>query len=139
MPKLEVALTSYLTADGSEVAAMVGDRVFPVKVPEGAKLPCISWRRVSASRQYTHDPYDTTDAWVTARVQFSCWATTPLDAIKVGEAVMLALSGYEGDMAGQLIGSSDGVLEMDDYQTEQKLFRRVVDFIISYEDDLHSS
>lgn len=137
MPQLEEVLSTYLLADEG-VAAMVEDRVYPVKVPEGAKLPCLSWRRVATTRQYTHDPYEATDAWVTARVQFSCWGVTPLDAIKVGEAVMLALSGYEGQMSGQLIGSSNNVQEFDDYVPQQKIYRRLQEFNISYEDALPS-
>jgi len=68
-------------------------------------------------------------------VQFSCWSTTPLEAIKAGEAVLLALSGYDGDMAGQQIGSSQAEFELDDYQPGVKLYRRLVDFIITYEED----
>lgn len=139
MPKLEAALYDYLS-DDSEVASHVGDRIFPVRLPEGVKLPAISWTRVSASRLYTYDSFEETAAFVRARIQFNCWATTPIQAMEIGEAVLKALSGYNGIMAGtQQVDSSFAVLEMDDYETGAKLYRRILDILLSYSDDLATS
>ena len=134
MPVLESALFTYLSADPG-VSALVGTRIYPVRLPEGTVLPAIAWQRISATRLYTHDSFEDTRAFVNARVQFSCWSNVPIEAIQVGEAVLLALSGYNGDMAGVLIGQSSADLELDDYQSDVKLYRRLVDFMISYEDE----
>lgn len=138
MPNLEAALFDYLTADPG-IAGLVGDRIFPLRGPEGVQLSYIAWQRVGAQRLYTYDDFEDTSAWVRARIQFSCWAVSSIEAMRVGEAVLLALSGYDGDMAGQLVGSSFAVLEMDDYEPATRLYRRILDFSISYEDDLVGS
>lgn len=134
MPKLEEAVYGYLSGEPG-VAALVGDRIYPGRVKEGATLPAISYQRISANRTYTYDSFADTSAWVRARVQFNCWSNTPLQAIEVGEAVLLALSGYSGDMSGEYIGQSSAELELDDYDGPTKLYRRVVDFFITYEDE----
>jgi hypothetical protein len=59
--------------------------------------------------------------------------------MQVGEAVMLALSGYGGQMGGQLVGASFNVLEIDIYEPEAKMYRRTLDFQIMYEEDLTPS
>lgn len=133
MPTLETALFTYLSTD-PDVSSLVGNRIYPYRMPEGCQLPCISWRRVGASRIYTHDSFDETAPWVAARVQFDCWAITALEAVRIGEAMLLALSGYAGDMSGQLIGASSAELEMDLYEDQTKLYRRVLDFRLMYED-----
>lgn len=138
MPKLEAALFEYLTADPG-ISDLVGDHIYPVTLPVKSPLPAIAWNRVGAQRLYTYDDFEDTAAWVRARVQFNCWATTAAEAMRIGEAVLLALSGYEGDMAGQFIGASFNVLEMDTYESVTKLYRRTLDFSISYEDDLSVS
>jgi hypothetical protein len=143
MPILETALYNYLTGDAG-VAALVGDRVYPVRIPPGTNaqptpLPAISFQRITASRTYTYDSFADTSAWVRARVQFSCWSHSAQEAIEVGEAVLLALSGYNGDMSGKVIGQSSAELELDDYDAGGKLFRRVVDFFIYYEDESAAS
>ncbi len=137
MPKLEVALHDYLSAD-TGITALVGDRIYPSRLKEGSVIPAISWNRVSARRIYTFDAFEDTDAWAQARIQINCWAYTPLEAMEIGEAVLLALSGYDGDMSGQLIGSSFADNEFDLYEATPKFHRRILDFIISYEDDLAS-
>lgn len=135
MPQLEAPLYSYLTADPG-VSALVGTRVFPNIPPEGTILPAVSYRRISDQHLYTYDAFGVGEAWTSARVQFDCWDQTMLGAIQVGEAIMAALSGYSGDMAGQLIGSSFAITEADFYEPQTKLHRRTMDFRIAFEDDL---
>jgi Protein of unknown function (DUF3168) len=138
MPKLEMALFEYLSNDPG-VSALVENRIYPNKLKEGCNIPAISWNRVSARRIYTHDSFEDTDAWVQARIQINCWSNTPVEAMEVGEAVLVALSGFEGDMSGQLVGSSFADNEFDEYQAPTKYHRRIMDFLISYEDDVDAA
>lgn len=137
MPKIEAALYSYLVTEPT-VSALVSDRVYPFRLPEGTALPAIAYQRISAQRTYTFDAFGT-PAWTRARIQFSCWGSTALEAIEVGEALLLSLSGYEGDMSGELIGSAMAEFELDDYQSQDRLYRRLLDVFISYEDDAYAS
>jgi hypothetical protein len=132
---LKEVLLPILLADGG-ISAAVDDRVYPRRLPEGATLPAISWFRVSTQRIYTYDPYEATDAWATARVQFNCWSRSEEEADRVGEAVLLCLSGYGSTLGGELIGSSFAVNDLDLYDSEVEIFRRVLDFYISYEDSI---
>ena len=134
MPKLESALYDYLSADPL-LSSLVSDRIYPLRLKEGTVLPAIAWQRISAQRTYTHDAFVDTAPWVRARVQIACWSNTALGAIEVGEAVMAALSGYTGDMEGEYIGSSTAELELDDYEPTTRLYRRLVDFFITYEEE----
>lgn len=135
MPAFEHAVFDYLSGDPG-VAALVGERIYLNRLAEKALIPAITYHRVDAPRTYTFDAFEDTDAWVQARVQFNCWSNTPDEAMTVGEAVLAALSGYDGDMAGQLIGSSFAVNEFDIYEAPTRYHRRILDFIISYEDAL---
>lgn len=138
MGKLDTALFDYLTTDpGFE--SLVGDRLFPIRIPEGAGLPAVTYARVSAQRTPDYDPFDVTHAFVRARMQFNCWSRLAEEAMEIGEAVLLALSGYGGDMGGQLVGATFAVLEQDTYEGISKLYRRSLDFIILYEEDLTPS
>lgn len=132
---LENALFAYLSTD-PQLSSLVEDRIFPIRMPEGTVLPAVTYARVSSSRTYFYEKFEDTDPFTRVRVQFNCWSNIADQAMEVGEAVLLALSGYDGDMAGQLIGSSFNVLEQDQYEGDAKLFRRILDFHIMYEDDL---
>ena len=139
---LEQAVFDYLSEDPT-LSALVGEgddaRIYPFRVPEGKALPAISFSRVGANRTYTYDPFETTNAFVRVRLSFHCWSERPEVAMEVGEAVMLALSGYGGQMGGQLVGASFNVLELDMYEAESKMYRRTLDFHIMYEEDLTPS
>lgn len=134
----ESRFADYLLGDDG-ISALVFDRVYPTRLPEKTTLPAITWHRVSANRQYTFDTFDDTDPWVQARVQLNCWGRDALEAMDVGTAVLAALSGFEGDMGGDLIGSSFAVDEFDIYDAPTKYHRRILDFMISYEDEQAAS
>lgn len=131
MPKLEEALFDYLSNDAG-VSNIVAQRIYPVRLPEKSLIPAVSWLRVSANRLYTYDTFENTDAWVRARIQFNCWDYSAVGAMELGDAVMKALSGYYDEF----IGSSFSINELDVFEAPTKFHRRILDFLISYEDDL---
>lgn len=131
MPVLETPLFDYLT---TALAAEVDDRIYPKRAPEGSVLPYITYERVSSQRSYTHDPFPDEMAWVRARVSFACVAQTMLGAIDIGEALVEALSGYHGDMEGLDVGKADVLTEFERYDEQTKLYRRIVDVLIDYQD-----
>jgi Protein of unknown function (DUF3168) len=132
--QFEVSLFEYLSTD-ADLSALVGTRVYHGRLPEKAVYPAVSWGQVSARRGYDHDPYPDSHAWVTKRVQFNCWHPAIETAAEVGEAVIAALTNYSGDMEGQLIGSSFVENELDSYDATFKIWRRIVDVMVSYQDE----
>lgn len=138
MPAFEEAFTAYLLDDPG-IAAAVADRVNPMRLPEKSIIPAISWHRVSAAREYTYDPFPDEHAFTTARIQIDCWAYTAMEAMDVADAVLAALSGYDGDFGGEFLGATFAVNEFDTYEAPTKLHRRILDFMVSYEDALTAS
>ena len=127
MPVLEASLFTYLSGE-------LFDRVYPVLAPEGAKLPFVTYQRITTERTYAHEPFADTLPWVSTRVQFTVWATSMVEAATVGESLVAAVSGYEGDMDGTRLGSAFVVAELDDYRPEFKLYRRIVDVAFGYQE-----
>ena len=95
MVRLGEALFSYLT-NNSGVSALVGDRVFPVIVPQDVARPAIAYFKVS-------DPPGRTFGrrfFARPRYQFNCWGTSYETARAAGDAVKAALENYAGMMGG---------------------------------------
>lgn len=137
---LAEAVFDYLSNDPG-VSALVGDRIYPFRLPEKIVVTPgvpgfigVTWQQVSAGSTPTFDPVEEYDTWISARVQFNCWAYTGDGAMTLGEAVLAALSGYDGSIGGDLIQSSFLVNELDIYEVPTKFFRRILEFQISYED-----
>jgi hypothetical protein len=131
---LAEALKSYLTND-SEISAFVSERVYSMRLPEKSTIPAISWHQVSGrDAAPTYDAAEDYSTWISARIQFNCWGRSGDQAMNLGEAVIAALSGYDGSIGGDLIQSSFLVNELDIYEVPTKLYRRILDFQISYED-----
>lgn len=86
------ALYALLTAD-TAVAALVAARVHPGFLPQGATLPAIAQTRISGQDV---DTLAGSNGLAHARIQVSCWAATYAGAAALGDAVRLALHGYQG-------------------------------------------
>ena len=75
------------------LAALVTARIYPIYLPESATLPAITYQIISKSDVNTADgPV----GLVTQRIQFTCFATTYIDAIALATAVRAAIGGYSG-------------------------------------------
>lgn len=74
------------------VAALVGTRVYPVRVPQGKPLPAVAYQQIGG----TSKPCDSYGRY---RYQLSCFADTYTSVVQLSSAVEQALSGYEqGDI-----------------------------------------
>ncbi len=82
----------------SGVASLIGDRIYPVRAPQGWLRPYIVWQRSSIERQQL---YCGADGVTLGEYQFSCYGTTYEQASDVHEAVrnsMQDFSGFMGDV-----------------------------------------
>lgn len=90
------ALAELLMADPA-VSALVGDRIFPRLLPDGATFPAIVITKVSGGGTYTNGG-DT--GLETARVQIDCYSADGASAvIELKTAVRRKLSGFRGGPA----------------------------------------
>lgn len=130
MPDLGPIIFEYLS---TELADMINTRVYPGKLPEKVTFPAIAWHKVDARRDRGYEPFEEFEAFVFVRVQFDCWGRTYDEAADLGNALLGALSGYGGVMAGTLL-TAHPINEFEDHDSLVKKFRRVLDFEVTYQD-----
>jgi len=129
---LAETIFTYLS---DELSGVVNTRVFPGKLPEDVTFPAIAWHEISARRDRSYEPFDEFEAFVFKRVQFDCWGRSYDEAADLGNALLGALSGYGGLMAGTLL-TAHPMNEFEDHDSLIKKYRRVLDFEVTYQDDV---
>lgn len=114
----ETALRNILLAD-SAVMNLVGNRIYPLVLPENAALPAIAYAVVNESRAHAMlEPVPLRE--VTLAVQ--CYAKTYSQARALADAVTAALDGYRGALgdgyAGIVVdrGITQYHADVDEYQ-----------------------
>lgn len=114
-----------LAADAG-VAALVGTCIYSGPLAQETALPAIGFGRISRVVDYTQGGPSTLED---GRFQFDCWAATHVGAITLAKAVRAAFEGRT------MLGVSFVENEIDDKDTETGNWRRVLDMMISYEED----
>jgi uncharacterized protein DUF3168 len=89
---LGAALRAYLL-DDVQIAALVGNRVYPLRLPQKVTLPAIVLTRISGLR-FAH--LRGADALARPRYQVDCWAATHDAASRLGALCRQRLNGYTG-------------------------------------------
>lgn len=84
----------------SGVSSLIGDRIYPLRAPQGALRPFLVWHRQSVDRQQL---YCGTDPAVLAEYLFSCYGITYQQAEDVHEAVRNAMQDFSGLMGAVLV------------------------------------
>jgi len=128
------ALYSYLSSYAG-LTALVGNRIYPLILPQGVTLPAVTYTQISGPRVHCMG----SDPGLThPRFQVSVWAESYSDMATVAAQVRAALQDYSGTMGGD-----DGVVvqrifledETDrNFEPNTKTFRRDLDFIIWHEE-----
>jgi Protein of unknown function (DUF3168) len=70
------------------ITALVGTRIYPVRLPPDPTLPAIHYKFVGGSSQATQDTLGSQRS----RAEVSCWGATYSDAVTLRAAVVAALS-----------------------------------------------
>ena len=133
MTDLETGIATYLEGYAGLVA-LIGDRVFPTRIPQGETIPCLTFQRISTPRILTHDTSGATGDLTSPRFQFDAWATTGKVAKSITDQVRAALNGKKGVIGGVTIRAALAQDEAPDYIPEAKLHRSRSDYIIWYEE-----
>ena len=120
---IEIEVYKYLSQYAG-LTALVGDRIYPMILPQDAVLPAVTCEKISGQRINTKfGPA----GLVRARIQVSCWAKGYLVAKQVAEQVRLALAGFPG-------GTVYLENEVDLYEEGTGIYHVPVDFTIWYEE-----
>jgi hypothetical protein len=130
-------LRAHVIADAA-VMAMVGDRMFPVKLPQNVLYPALSYNQVSGVR--TYDLCGPTGR-VRPRITINSWAETYADARDLAHAVRKAIEGFTGTMGGSpgtpiANVTLDNEVDLDEPEAGLVgVFRVMQDYLLSYEED----
>jgi hypothetical protein len=126
------ALRSFLLADAAIVAVIV-DRVYALRIPQGIKSSSIVVTRISGPGDYhLQGP----SGLMSARIQVDAWATTADAATTLANLVKDRLDGYRGTVGtGGNIITVHGVFVADlreDYDDDAELYRSGRDYFVHH-------
>lgn len=127
---LEVELRTYTLA-GVAVAGLVGTRMHARVLPQSPTLPAIVYQRIDTRR--LHDLAGP-DGLPRARMQLTCWGSTPAAAYSVAAAVRARLDGTRGTWGSLTIGACLCVGERDLDDPEAGRSGVALDFMIQYQE-----
>jgi Protein of unknown function (DUF3168) len=134
MKDLRPALVEYLLAD-TNIAAAVGDRIYPVIMKQGVMNTSIVYNRISGFGESTYSG----PAWITRpRYQLDSYATRADAAAALADLIKQRLEGFSGVMGtgGQAINVLgifyDG--EHDEYDPDARMYRVRRDYFVWFQD-----
>ena len=126
-------LFAYLSATLS-----VGDRVYPLTLPQGAVLPAVVYQLVGGEGPlHSHgDAHDGTgpaaSSYQRSRVQLGCWADSAREAEVLAAEVERAVDGFTGSWGDLPIASVLVDVSLDDHRPDVGRYRRIVDLVVQW-------
>ena len=129
MTTLEEGLISYLSSYAT-LTALISTRVYLMRIPQDATLPCLVVQRISTPRMLTMDSSGATGDLAYPRFQFDAWADLVATAKPITDAVRAALNGKTGTMGGVTIRAALVDEEVPEFDPGTKLYRSRSDYII---------
>jgi len=134
MATLEEGIVAFLIADAS-VGAVVDNRIYPMMIPQGATLPCITFQRISTPRIVTHDSSGATGDLISPRFQFDAWGVTQKSVKEISDVIRKVLHGKTGALAGGVsIRAALADAEEPEFDPDSELYRSRSDYIIWYQE-----
>lgn len=112
-----------LLLDDAVLAALVGEKVFALVIPQGTRLPCITFQRVSGNPQnclHGHSGLEDID------LAIDVWARSYAEAKAVAKAVRAAMPPAGDPISARLIS------DHDQYESDTKYFRVSMDYAASF-------
>jgi len=91
---IRTSLRQYLAAQ-SNIAALVGERIYPVVLPQSAAFPALTYSRTSGGHDYT---LKGSSGMAMPTFELDCWGETYDAADELAEAIRLKLNGFNGTM-----------------------------------------
>lgn len=118
----------FLLEDAA-IAAIVVDRVYSIRIPQGVRASSIVFTRVSGAGDYhLAGP----SGIINVRMQVDAWAITPDAAVTLANLVKDRLDGYRGLMGAVMV---HGVFVADlreDYDDDAQLYRAGRDYFVHH-------
>lgn len=126
---IEEGLTSLLLAS-NQLQQLVGDRIYPVLVPESSPYPCISYQTISEVSDNTSDG---PSGYVDRRIQVDAWGKSYPDVRHAQDAVRQAIEGFSGTLSdGTVVMSVRSVNSFDGFESDARIYRSSADYIVTF-------
>ena len=127
---MENALYSRLSGHAG-LSALVGVRVYPLRLPQDTTLPAVTYTRVGTRRLRAmgSDP-----GLARARFQVAAWAATFAAGRDAGEQIRAALQRWRGTLEGVVVQDSFFETEVDVYEPDTETYQRTLNFEIIHEE-----
>lgn len=130
---LEEALVSYLSGFAG-LTALISTRVYGMRIPQDATLPCLTVQRISTPRELTHDSSGASGDLAHPRFQFDAWGETQAAVKPITDQVRAALNGKQGSIgtAPNNLTIQAGLVddEAPEYDPETNLYHSRSEYII---------
>lgn len=123
------ALRSFLIADAGISSAVGGNRVYPLRLPQGDQGPSIVYQRISDVGDHHMDG---PTGLARPRFQIDAWAQTADAASSLANLIKNRLDGHKGATGSTTIQGAFFDSMREGYDPESKLFYVGQDFFIWY-------
>ena len=128
-----------LLLSNSDIVARVGDRIYPVVLPQGVTADSIVYNRIVDNESYH---FVGPSGLITQRMQIDAWSQTPDGASELADLIKELIGGFSGTVAYSANSPSDfvriqGIFLLsgdEDYDSQAALYRRRRDYSIIFAD-----
>lgn len=127
---IRVGLRAHLLSDAA-ITAIVVDRVFPLKMPQGVTQASIVYARISG--QGDHTMQGASDL-ARPRIQIASWAPSADVADALARLVKARIDGFRGQMGGVAVQGVFFDSEGDQYDDTTKLYGVRHDYFVWFEE-----
>lgn len=115
----------------------VGERVYPLTLPQRVQLPAITYQVISDLTTVSHATMQDNPAWTGAlhtftRVQFGCYGRDYDEAEALCDELRAYAVGYRGTWGDIEVDSVRPDLRLDDWDEEPGLYRVIQDMVIGH-------
>lgn len=116
------------------------DRVYPLRLPQGATMPAIAYQVMPGpGALYSHDDAhggegSARNVFHRSRIQVSVWGDTYPTAEATADVVERALGGFRGTWGPIVVGSCLVDVTMDDVEPTTRKFRRILQAVVQWQD-----
>jgi hypothetical protein len=115
----------------------VGDRIYPLMLPQGATLPAVTYQTISDIFLTHHTtaqdhPVHTPMREQTTRIQFNCYGRTYDEAEALRNELLAVAVGYRGTWGDVEVGAVFADLGLDDFEPEPNHWRWLQDLIVKH-------
>ena len=128
--RIEQAIFNRLSTFAG-LTALVGARIYPVRLPTRPDYPAISYFRVSRAANRT---FGGNTPSASPRLQFDCWAKTYTGVKAIADQVIAALEGFSGTLGGPGGVDVQAIYlenEMDsDFEDSADLYHTILEFTV---------